>query len=93
MLLIPCPICGERPEIEFTYGGEAGIARPTQPAALNDDEWGEFLYLRRNPRGMHGERWRHVNGCGRFFNVWRNTETDHFHGSWKPGQEPPDPTP
>ena len=31
MLLIACPYCGERPEIEFTYGGEAHLARPAQP--------------------------------------------------------------
>ena len=31
MLLIPCPYCGERPEIEFAYGGEAHIARPRKP--------------------------------------------------------------
>ena len=28
MLLIHCPYCGERPELEFPYGGQAHIARP-----------------------------------------------------------------
>ncbi|NNM62319.1 MAG: sarcosine oxidase subunit delta, partial [Steroidobacteraceae bacterium] len=28
MLLIPCPYCGKRPEIEFTYGGQAHLVRP-----------------------------------------------------------------
>ncbi len=32
MLLIDCPYCGERPEPEFVYGGQAHIARPPQPA-------------------------------------------------------------
>ena len=27
MLLIPCPYCGPRPELEFRYAGEAHIAR------------------------------------------------------------------
>jgi len=27
MLLIECPYCGERPEPEFVYGGQAHIAR------------------------------------------------------------------
>src|SRR5258708_4524326 len=27
MLLIACPYCGERPEIEFSYGGQAHLAR------------------------------------------------------------------
>jgi len=83
MLLIACPHCGERPELEFSYGGEAGIVRPVDPASLDDDEWGAFLYQRSNPRGLHYERWRHVHGCGRFFNLMRNTVTDLFVGQSK----------
>ena len=30
MLLIDCPYCGERPEPEFVYGGQAHIARPAR---------------------------------------------------------------
>ena len=78
MLLIPCPYCGPRPESEFSYGGEAHIARPADPSALSDDEWAEFLYARTNPKGPHGERWRHVHGCGRYFNLRRDTVTDRF---------------
>jgi sarcosine oxidase subunit delta len=89
MLLIPCPYCGPRPELEFAYGGEAGIARPADPAALTDEEWGAFLYLRSNPRGPHNERWRHVHGCGRFFNARRDTVSDVFAASWKVGEAPP----
>ncbi len=48
MLLIDCPYCGKRPESEFRYGGEAHIARPGDPAALDDAAWGEFLYQRSN---------------------------------------------
>ncbi len=51
MLLIPCPWCGERDEIEFSYGGEAGIAYPADPAALSDEEWAEWLFVRDNPKG------------------------------------------
>ena len=75
MLLINCPFCGERPELEFRYGGEAHIARPFDPSALDDEAWGQFLYARTNPRGLHAERWRHVHGCGRFFNALRDTTT------------------
>ena len=71
MLLIPCPHCGPRSESEFHYGGEAHIARPQDPAALDDAAWAAFLYARTNPRGVHGERWRHLHGCGRFFNLRR----------------------
>jgi len=79
MLLIRCPYCEEdRPEVEFAYGGEAHIARPADPSALSDDDWETYLFVRRNPRGRHRERWRHVHGCGRFFNLRRDTVTDRF---------------
>ena len=88
MLLIDCPYCGKRPEIEFSYGGEAHIARPPDPTALNDDEWTAFLYLRRNPKGLHTERWRHTHGCARFFNARRDTISDFFLETYKIGEMP-----
>ena len=92
MLLIHCPYCGmERPEIEFRYGGEAHIARPTEPAAVNDAEWGDFLYMRSNPKGIHVERWRHIHGCGRFFNSVRDTVSDRILAIYKPDEPRPDP--
>ena len=42
MLLIPCPWCGPRPELEFRYGGEAHVARPLDPDSLDDAAWAEF---------------------------------------------------
>jgi sarcosine oxidase subunit delta len=92
MLLIQCPYCGERPEPEFVYGGQAHIARPADPSALGSDEWASFLYLRDNKRGVHAERWRHARGCGRFFNALRDTATDHFVTTYKVGEQPPQST-
>jgi sarcosine oxidase subunit delta len=89
MLLIDCPYCGKRPEIEFAHGGEAHIARPQDPAAQSDDEWVAFLYLRKNTRGVHAERWRHARGCGRFFNALRDTTTDLFLATYRSGDQPP----
>ena len=89
MLLIPCPFCGDRPENEFRYGGEAHIARPADPAAVDDGEWTEFLAMRSNPKGRHAERWRHIHGCGRFFNALRDTVTDKFVTSYKIGDRQP----
>jgi len=37
MLLIPCPWCGPRSQIEFTYGGDATVRRPALDAS--EDEW------------------------------------------------------
>ncbi len=90
MLLIPCPYCGERPETEFRYGGEAHILRAERPSGLSDEEWAAFLYLRDNPRGMHLERWRHIHGCGRFFNCARDTVSDKIQATYKVGEKRPD---
>ncbi len=87
MLLIPCPYCGDRPEIEFRYGGEAHLVR--DPAGADDATWTGFLYHRANPKGVHAERWRHTHGCGRFFNAVRHTVTDRFVSTYKIGEAKP----
>jgi sarcosine oxidase subunit delta len=92
MLLIACPYCGVRPELEFVYGGQAHVARPPDPAAVDAQGWADFLYLRDNARGVHTERWRHTHGCGRFFNALRDTTTDHFIGTYRVGESPPAPS-
>ena len=84
MLLIPCPYCGIRPELEFSYGGQAHVARPLPDASA--EEWAAFQYERTNTRGPHAERWRHSHGCGRFFNVVRDTTTDQILRSYRSGE-------
>ena len=73
MLLIPCPWCGPRNDAEFLGGGEAHLPRPHADDA--DDVWGAYLYFRRNVKGEQSERWFHVHGCRRWFNVDRHTVT------------------
>ena len=93
MLLIQCPYCDEAlPELEFAYAGEAHIARPADPSKLTDEEWRDFLFIRSNPRGLHAERWRHIHGCGRFFNALRDTVSDRFLTTYPAGQPRPDVT-
>jgi sarcosine oxidase subunit delta len=89
MLLIECPYCGERPELEFVYGGEAHIARPGAQEQVSLEHWAQYLYARANTRGVHAERWRHTHGCGRFFNALRDTTTDHFIAIYEVGAAPP----
>ena len=89
MLLIECPYCGERPELEFAYAGQAHIARPSDPSAVSTEDWTRFLYSRDNARGVHAERWRHTHGCGRFFNALRDTTNDHFLATYKVGAPRP----
>jgi sarcosine oxidase subunit delta len=90
MLLIPCPYCGKRPEIEFRHGGEAHIARPRDPGAVDDEAWAAFLYARTSPKGITIERWRHIHGCARFFNCVRHTVSDRIIATYKAGEPRPD---
>jgi len=93
MLIVNCPWCGEREVTEFSYGGEAHITRPENPEQLSDEQWGDYVFFRKNTRGIHYERWVHTHGCRRWFNAVRNTVTDEFFGSYKPGGTPPDAPP
>ncbi|WP_191060915.1 sarcosine oxidase subunit delta [Geminicoccus harenae] len=89
MLLITCPHCGPRAETEFRNGGEAGIVRPRDPAALSDGAWTGYVFTRQNPKGRFHERWCHAQGCGRWFTAVRDTVTDRFL-SFHPAGEQPD---
>ncbi len=71
MLLITCPYCGPRNEIEFNCGGESHIVRPSLDCS--DESWADYLFFRDNPKGITFERWRHSFGCGRWFNLARDT--------------------
>jgi sarcosine oxidase subunit delta len=89
MLLITCPYCGPRDESEFACGGEAHIARPTDSMALSDAEWADYLFMRKNPKGVHYERWIHARGCRRWFNVARNTVSHEISAVYAMGEPPP----
>ncbi|MGA9027054.1 MAG: sarcosine oxidase subunit delta [Steroidobacteraceae bacterium] len=73
MMHIPCPWCGARDENEFVCGGTSHLQRPALD--VSDEVWGAYLFFRDNPKGVHLERWRHVHGCGQWFNAARNTLT------------------
>ncbi|MCC4797737.1 sarcosine oxidase subunit delta [Enterovibrio norvegicus] len=90
MLRIYCPYCEElREEPEFTYSGEAHIIRPLDPDALSDDEWGRYLFHRKNIKGSHREMWQHTAGCRKYFNMQRNTVTYDIDAVYKIGEKPP----
>jgi heterotetrameric sarcosine oxidase delta subunit len=78
-----------RDEEEFSYGGEAHIARPKDPDALSDEEWADYLFMRKNTKGEYLERWNHAHGCRRWFNMQRNTATHEFGPVYKMGEKPP----
>ncbi len=89
MFLIRCPWCGERDVSDFSYGGEAHIARPADSDAMSDSAWADYVFLRTNPKGVHAERWNHQAGCRRWFNMLRNTATDDILAVYKMGETPP----
>ncbi|MEZ5535781.1 MAG: sarcosine oxidase subunit delta [Thiolinea sp.] len=78
MLLLECPYCKEaRDEQEFSYAGEALIQRPALDCS--DDEWGVYLFHRKNPKGIHLEQWSHALGCRKLFMVERSTIDNTIH--------------
>ena len=85
MFVINCPYCGERDQSEFSCGGEAHIVRPKQPTELSDDEWAEYLFMRKNIKGVQFERWNHTHGCRKWFNMVRDTSNDKIHAVYKMG--------
>jgi sarcosine oxidase, subunit delta len=87
MLRIACPYCGVRDEPEFVYGGPAHVARPASD--VDDATWTDYLFARENPAGMHCERWLHAYGCGRWFNVARNTLTHDIVAIYAMGEPRP----
>jgi sarcosine oxidase, subunit delta len=89
MLLLTCPCCGvTAEETEFAPGGEAHLKR-FGPGS-SDADYEAYMFNRKNPRGVHFERWRHAYGCGKWFLAARCTITLEVFGTY-PAQtvEPP----
>ena len=89
MLHIFCPHCGElRSEEEFHASGQAHIPRPLDPNSCTDEEWGDYMFFRDNPRGLHHELWIHAAGCRQYFNATRDTVTYEILETYKIGTKP-----
>ena len=89
MLTLKCPYCGMIcDETELQAGGEAHLKRYGPDSS--DDDFEGYLFMRENPKGVHFERWRHANGCGKWFHAARDTNTLEVFGTY-PAQtfEPP----
>ena len=89
MFIINCPYCGERDQSEFSAGGEAHIVRPKQPTELSDDQWAEYLFMRKNIIKVQSERLNHAHECSKQFNMIRETSNDKNHAVYKMREEPP----
>ena len=81
MLILTCPNCGiAADETELAAGGEAHITRAG--AGASDDDFESYMFARKNPKGVHFERWRHVYGCGKWFHAARCTQTLEVFGTY-----------
>ncbi len=81
MLQLRCPNCGaDCAETELVAGGEAHLKRFAPGSS--DEEFTAYLFERRNPRGVHFERWRHAYGCGKWFHAARCTATLEVFGTY-----------
>jgi sarcosine oxidase subunit delta len=90
MMLIPCPECGPRDEVEFGYGGQAHVNYPAGGGHdMTDEEWARYLFFRDNPKGLFAERWVHSGGCRRWFNAVRDTVTYEFVAVYRPSDPRP----
>ncbi len=87
MLIIDCPYCGKRNELEFSYGGEAHIKRPEDPSKLSDKEWADYVFMNSNNKGQYKELWYHVAGCRKWFNAERDTVTYKINRCYKIGEK------
>ncbi len=81
MLILTCPCCGiAADETDLAPGGEAHITRFGSEASEADFE--AYLFHKKNPRGVHFERWRHAFGCGKWFHAARDTLTLEVFGTY-----------
>ncbi|WP_022705755.1 MULTISPECIES: sarcosine oxidase subunit delta [Paracoccus] len=81
MLILTCPHCGiQAEETELHNGGEAHLKRVGPDGS--DEEFEGYMFARRNPRGVHLERWRHAYGCGKWFIAARCTVTLQVFGTY-----------
>ncbi|MCR8725678.1 sarcosine oxidase subunit delta [Frigidibacter sp. ROC022] len=81
MLMLTCPYCGiKADETELTPGGEAHLTRFGPEAS--DEDFESYLFQRKNPKGVHFERWRHAYGCGKWFLAARDTATLEVFGTY-----------
>ncbi len=81
MLILNCPYCGvDAEETELSAGGEAHLKRYGPGAS--DEDFHDYLFMRENPKDVHLERWRHSNGCGKWFHAARCTRTLEVFGTY-----------
>ena len=88
MLILECPYCGVKSEeTELAPGGEAHLKR-FGPGSTGE-EFEAYMFARKNPKGVHFERWRHAYGCGKWFLAARDTATLQVFATYRAQNSPP----
>jgi sarcosine oxidase subunit delta len=75
MKLIPCPLNGPRPALEFACGGE--LRAMPDADQCSDAEWTAWLFDRSGVPGVKREWWFHI-ASGYWFIAERDTLRDEF---------------
>ncbi|HSR71364.1 MAG TPA: sarcosine oxidase subunit delta, partial [Kiloniellales bacterium] len=52
-------------------------------------DWGAYVFLRKNTKGVYLERWLHAHGCRRWFNLARDTVSCEVLAVYEMGETPP----
>ena len=90
MLLIRCPWCGPRDEVEFRYGGQAGIAYPPDPATRSTTPPGPTTCsCATTRRARSRSAGATPPGCRRWFNAVRDTLPTRSSPSGRPERRRP----
>ncbi|MBG6118464.1 sarcosine oxidase subunit delta [Sphingobium sp. JAI105] len=76
---IPCPYCGERDSLEFSYKSDAAPKRPIDSASV--ETFVDYVYFRNNPAGVIREHWYHANGCRNWIILERDTISHQIFGA------------
>jgi sarcosine oxidase, subunit delta len=83
LLILECPYCGVKAEeTELSPGYEAHLKRFGPRVRSSDEEFEAYMFARKNPKGVHFERWRHSYGCGKWFLAARCTATLEVFGTY-----------
>ena len=75
-MIIEHPLLGPRDIHEFVYVGDASLLnRPKWDSEDAEQKFYEYMYLRKNPAGIHQELWFHQQGDRSWLVISRNTLT------------------
>ena len=75
-MIIDHPLLGPRDISEFIYLGDASLLnRPKWDSEDAENNFYEYLYLRKNIAGIHKELWFHQQGDRSWLVISRNTLT------------------